>query len=722
MNDIDLKKNPILLSPAGDFDTAVKVLEAGADAVYAAGQRFGARALASNLNEDEIKEIIDICTLNGKKLYLTVNTLMRDDEINDMLFFLEPLYVHGLHGVIVQDLGAAMEIKEHFPQMSLHSSTQLGVYSAKGVRFLEERGFDLAVLPRELSVEEIALISKESSIALECFIHGALCFCYSGRCLMSSIIGARSGNRGYCAQPCRLPYTPVIDGKAGEKGYPLSLKDLCGYDYVSKLIQVGVCVFKIEGRMKSAEYAAGVTAVYRNLLDGKGDRKSDIKKLLELGNRSGFTNGYLKGSTESMVSFNSPSHSSDKEKGDARTYTQRDLNIPVTMEYSAFANKHTTLTVSALGQSLSKTGDIAQNAKNNPMKKQDISKKLSKTGGSGFKADEIIVHTDEASFIPVSSVNEIRREALKALKELILKKNRRSMVNPGCFGKYSKDKFDIKKLESNISGLLVAVNNDYQLNEVLKDKNPSAIIIDCHGFNDFEALKDIVSKIENAKKKAVFAMPYVFRSQSLSEYEKNFDLISKAGFSGYLVRCIDEIEFLKEKDPAAFIIADESLYTWNAAARNTYIKSGVNMLCVPCELNLKQLKQRGIAGDIISIYGRYNLMITAQCIYKNTSGKCAKTTLKTKDSRKAFYLKDRKGKDFPVKTLCDIGANIIYNSVPVCLFEELNKGFLKDGIFRIDFTDESPDEIKTVLEAFSKGVNPLPEGGYTYGHYKRGVS
>ncbi len=333
-----------LLAPAGSLEILKAVAQAGADAVYAGGERFGARAYAKNFTSEELREGLDYLHLRGKKLYLTVNTLVKEREIGELWEYLLPLYEAGLDAVIVQDLGVLHFVKEHFPGLPIHASTQMGVTGEYGARMLLEAGCSRIVAARELTLEEISDIYQKTGAELECFVHGSLCYCYSGQCLMSSMIGGRSGNRGRCAQPCRLPYRMLgsVDeslfpkGKKGQEQYFLSPKDLCGIGQIAELIRSGVYSFKIEGRMKQAEYAAGVTEIYREHIDsyyqeaglGEGndvaERKAGrkywvseekYKRLLELGNRSGFTDGYfMRHNGKEMMALKSPSHEKGKKK------------------------------------------------------------------------------------------------------------------------------------------------------------------------------------------------------------------------------------------------------------------------------------------------------------------------------------------------------------------------------------------------------------------------
>ncbi len=251
-----------ILAPAGSYGSFMAAVTAGADAVYAGGPRFGARAFADNFTEEQLLSAIDYAHLHGRKFYLTVNTLLKDAELEELHEYLEPLYRQGLDAVIVQDIGVLSFVREHFPGMDIHASTQMTVTNTEGALFLKEQGAVRVVPARELALEEVYDIVEQTGLEMECFVHGALCYCYSGQCLLSSLIGGRSGNRGQCAQPCRLPYT--VNGK---KEYTLSLKDICTLELIPELVDAGIDSFKIEGRMKKPEYVALVTAMYRKYTD-----------------------------------------------------------------------------------------------------------------------------------------------------------------------------------------------------------------------------------------------------------------------------------------------------------------------------------------------------------------------------------------------------------------------------------------------------------------------
>lgn len=475
-----------LLAPAGSLEILEAVAQAGADAVYAGGERFGARAYAKNFTAEELREGLDYLHLRGKKLYLTVNTLLKEREIGELWEYLLPLYEAGLDAVIVQDLGVLHFVKEHFPGLPIHASTQMGVTGEYGARMLLEAGCSRIVAARELTLEEISDIYQKTGAELECFVHGSLCYCYSGQCLMSSMIGGRSGNRGRCAQPCRLPYRILgsVDGKYIAKGkvqssadrrpfpkgkksqergeqYFLSPKDLCGIGQIAELIRNGVYSFKIEGRMKQAEYAAGVTEIYREQIDRccqeewpgqsndvaerEGSRKYWVSeetyaRLLELGNRSGFTDGYfMRHNGKEMMALKSPSHEKGKRKEERGSLSGKGKEkwgslslgkgegdkekIKGILRLSS--GNPAELVLEYRGVVVMAEGEVVQPSRSQPLPEETVLQKMRKTGGTPFVFSELKVEMEEGIFLTVGALNQLRRKGLELLQEEILKGYRR---------------------------------------------------------------------------------------------------------------------------------------------------------------------------------------------------------------------------------------------------------------------------------------------------------
>lgn len=425
---------PELLAPAGSMESLKAAVAGGADAVYMGGLKFGARAYAENPDEAGICDAIDYVHLHGAKLYMTVNTLMKERELEkELLPFLERPYRAGVDAVLVQDLGVLTVIREHFPDLPVHISTQMTVASPYGARITKRLGAERLVLPRELSLPEIVKIKEEAEIEVETFIHGALCYCYSGQCLMSSMIGGRSGNRGRCAQPCRLPYRK--DG-SGHAEYLLNLKDICSLRLLPELAEAGISSLKIEGRMKSPSYTLGTTAVYRKYLDkiknGEPDAvdPEDVRFLLTLFDRGGYSSGYYH-------MHNGPSMIHKDEKPAKRIVDEAFLkscfgkldseapDIKIKGTLKIIPGNCATITMTYKDHAVTVSGPMVQEAKSRPMPAEEIGKRMRKTGGSGFLFSELDIVTEGAVFIPVGELNRFRRDAIEAMRKEILDAYRR---------------------------------------------------------------------------------------------------------------------------------------------------------------------------------------------------------------------------------------------------------------------------------------------------------
>ena len=424
-----------LLSPAGNAESFYGAINAGADAVYLAGDRFGARAYADNFSTDELLKCLQYAHLFHKKVYLTVNTLLKEEELESLPAFLRPYVEEGLDGVIVQDFGVLRCIREAFPTIPLHASTQMSVTGAYGAKLLKKLGVTRVVPARELSLDEIRELKQESGMELETFIHGAMCYSYSGQCLFSSILGGRSGNRGRCAQPCRLPYKIVHDGKVGAECYPLSLKDMCTISILPELIDAGIDSFKIEGRMKKPEYVAGVTAYYRKYIDqyletGRSSvSKNDLANLSHLYVRTELGTGYYhEKNGKSMITLGSPAYAASDEKllENVRSEFLLDKKrLPVQIRaFLSVGNIASIWICDATDPDRFAfvEGDVVEQAKSAPLTKESVIKQLSKLGESSFclrDDSDLAVELEGDVFYSLKSLNELRRKAVSALEEVI---------------------------------------------------------------------------------------------------------------------------------------------------------------------------------------------------------------------------------------------------------------------------------------------------------------
>lgn len=744
-----------LLAPAGSLKTLKAVIHAGADAVYLGGSMFGARAYANNFNEEELLEAIRFGHIHGRKIILAVNTLLKEYELGQLYDYLHPYYEAGLDAVIVQDMGVMEFIKTHFPNLPIHTSTQMTITNVEGARLLKEQGVERVVTAREMSLEEIQRIHDEVGVELESFIHGALCYCYSGQCLFSSIIGGRSGNRGRCAQPCRLSYE-VLQGEKSLTGHHatpiLSLKDMCTLPFLYELADHGVYSFKIEGRMKTPEYAAGVVSIYRKYMDSYLDgsripvEKKDIRALLELGNRGGFTNGYYYHHNDSdMLSGESASH--NKREGVLQDNIRReyvDTELKEKIKGKLILNKECPAKIEVQYGKIKVfyQGDMVLVAQNRPLTKEVVTEKVTKTGNTPFVFEKLEVTMDDDIFMPVNQLNQLRRGALEALEEALLKPYERTLpelvetssseTDRQTTGNAIKEKQISGQSLSQTSGqqsagssteVRVLIEDAEQLPAVLKADFVDTVYLDCMLYtreNLIRMLSEDIDRVHASGKKAFYVFPFIFRQQTSLFYEKIMPELKKLPLNGIMVRSLDEIAFIKEWGNENWqMVSDSNLYTYSNEAAEYFYRLGMIQDTIPVELNRKEILRRGNSRSEIIIYGRLPLMITAQCIHKNTLG-CM-------HQPKVLTLKDRYSVYFPVKNFCPECYNVIYNSLPVCLFkEDVTVKKIAPAAVRLSFTTETEEETEQILTIYGDiykngGILGQMPMECTNGHFKRGV-
>lgn len=744
-----------LLAPAGSLKTLKAVIHAGADAVYLGGSMFGARAYANNFNEEELLEAIRFGHIHGRKIILAVNTLLKEYELGQLYDYLRPYYEAGVDAVIVQDMGVMEFIKTHFPNLPIHTSTQMTITNVEGARLLKEQGVERVVTAREMSLEEIQRIHDEVGVELESFIHGALCYCYSGQCLFSSIIGGRSGNRGRCAQPCRLSYE-VLQGEKSLTGHHatpiLSLKDMCTLPFLYELADHGVYSFKIEGRMKTPEYAAGVVSIYRKYMDSYLDgsripvEKKDIRALLELGNRGGFTNGYYYHHNDSdMLSGESASHNKSEgvlQDNIRREYVETELKEKIKGKLILNKECPAKIEVQYGKIKVSYQGDMVLVAQNRPLTKEVVTEKITKTGNTPFVFEKLEVTMDDDIFMPVNQLNQLRRGALEALEEALLKPYERTLpelvetssaeTDRQTTGKAINEKQISGQSLSQTSGqqpagssteVRVLIEDAEQLPAVLKADFVDTVYLDCMLYtreNLIRKLSEDIDRVHASGKKAFYVFPFIFRQQTSLFYEKIMPELKKLPLDGIMVRSLDEIAFIKEWGNENWqMVSDSNLYTYSNEASEYFYRLGMMQDTIPVELNRKEILRRENSRSEMIIYGRLPLMITAQCIHKNTLG-CM-------HQPKVLNLKDRYSVHFPVKNFCSECYNVIYNSLPVCLFkEDVTVKKIAPAAVRLSFTTETEEEAEQILtiygDIYKNGgiLGQLPME-CTNGHFKRGV-
>lgn len=772
-----------LLSPAGSKEAFYGAIHAGADAVYLGGDRFSARAYADNFSTEELVECIRYAHLWGKKVYLTVNTLVKEAEFSEVCDSVKPCYEAGLDGVIVQDIGVFVALRRHFPNLELHASTQMTLTGVAGAALLKRMGASRIVPARELGLEEIRDIKSKTGLEVETFIHGAMCYCYSGKCLFSSMLGGRSGNRGRCAQPCRLPYQVDTAKERTGECFPLSLKDMCTIQHIPKLIEAGIDSFKIEGRMKKPEYVAGVTAIYRKyidlyyhcLKDGQGINQAewkigpkDLHTLESLYIRSGTQDGYyFKHNGREMITLTSPAYCANDERllqAIRSRYLEKRPAMPILVKGSFLIGMPARLTLILEREGkdslmVTVTGDEVQKAKNQPITLNDIKHRLSRLGNSIFEAESMEITADEDAFYPLGAINGLRREAVGKLEDLLIASNGMSAE---------------RTAEESASFPAAFMPEDFRMAETAEESNhkrkkpfdlthkPGSFVLSLHTVEQLGAVLAFADKISLKQGKLPISRIYIEGDMLFTEEQKTLDMCSKLKesmgdglemilslphiirkrdsayveklsavflqnkkiFDGIQVKNIDGMG-LWEKFPGR-IYGDAGLYIWNQEAIRAW-KPFLSGFCMPLELTGREqeslLLENGISREKM-IYGRVPMMITANCVAK-TSSQCGACGHKGQNSIKLI---DRYHKAFPVELNCLHCMNIIYNSVPLSLHREL-ENWQGKVLFRLDFTLESKKGTAEILgfferirqAGFAKNVEEPPFSEYTTGHEKHGT-
>ena len=704
-----------LLAPAGDFACFQAALNAGADAVYLGGEQYGARAYAGNFSTDEIITALNTAHLFDKKIYLTVNTLVKQSEFEHLIPYILPLYQAGLDGVIVQDLGVLTSLREQFPDLALHASTQMTITGHYGADFLKKLGVCRIVPARELSLDEIKDMKEKTHLEIECFIHGAMCYAYSGQCLLSSILGGRSGNRGRCAGPCRLPY---IGERGGKEQYPLSLKDMYTLPVLPKLIEAGIDSFKIEGRMKSPEYVAGVTAVYRKYLDSYLENPEkeytilpqDEQLIKHLYIRSDTCGGYYEQHhNKNMVTLAEPGYSGNTQEVLSEIqekYIAVKQRLPIRGYARICAGSPAVLTFLTESASVTVTGELVSPARNKPLSQEDIRQKLSKLGDTCFQLTALTVDTDEASFMAVKALNELRRTAAAALEQKLLEPSLRAVPAQVVSGKMPENPTPPRQSE-----WCVLVTTDEQLRTANTFSEIHRIFVEA----------DLLVTAENAllpDKEYILALPHILRKRSYPYLPRYETLLRGNRLSGVMVRNLEELEWLHAIGYTGQIYSDYTVYAWNQAALD-FLARQVDGVTLPLELNKKELGRLLPSGSTCFVlYGYIPLMYSANCI-RNTLERCIKDT---GNANNRYHLTDRYHNDITIVQNCTHCYNILYNTVPMSLHGQL-EGILKKNypVLRLDFSIESGTQTRAVIEYYLNFRTEFPFREFTNGHYKRGV-
>ena len=657
-----------LLAPAGSYEGFEAALGAGADAVYVGGAMFGARAYAQNFNEEELLRAIDVAHIHGKKLYLTVNTLLKNRELKEELVsYLEPYYNAGLDAVIVQDMGVFSLLKKEFPKLHLHASTQMTVTGPEGMKFLADQGATRVVAARELSLQELSRMHEACPIEIEAFVHGALCYSYSGQCLMSSLLGGRSGNRGRCAQPCRLPYQ-VKNFRAKEYGKgefcPLSLKDIC-------------------------------------------------------------TGYYQMGNGPQMMAF-----TNEKKTGEVFLETKQ-LKEKITGELHLVPGSPVLLHVSCQGEDAYECVGEVQYAKSQPVTEERVRQQMDKLGNTSFIWEKLEIYMEDSVFVPMKILNEARHQALEDLKEKLLQKYRRNVGDervkriaeetPAKISAIAACDNVPRKKEEYIP-VYVSCESE-EASEVLCQKDGIQGIYLPYALIE----KHLQTGLDNGKE-MYLSLPHITRENPPEGYMEQVKKWLEAGLSGFLVRNLESYSALAQMGLADKCVLDHSLYTWNDEAIRFWKDQGILRNTVPLELNEKELRHRENAGSEMIVYGRLPLMHSAQCVRKNTfgcNGQEERLVLKDRYDKEfpvVCYCRPWKMGNTKAAESC---YNIIYNSLPYGLLKEADRvKELGVSSVRLAFTIESREETERIVEDFVAayhGSQVSHEYEFTKGHFKRGA-
>lgn len=686
---MEYNAKPEVLSPAGSFEMLEAAVRSGADAVYFGAKQFSARRNAENFDCDGIKQAVKYCKIRNVKTYLTLNILCKDSELKAAADLAAEAYNSGIDGIITADLGLAEILYRNLPKLPLHASTQLSVHSPSALAVLKKLGFCRVVAAREMSFSELTELCKkaeELDMTVEVFVHGALCMCLSGQCLLSAFLGSRSGNRGLCAGPCRLPFSAPQG-----TGYDLSLKDLSLLEHISELEKIGVASLKIEGRMKRPEYAAAATAAFRQAIDdGEADKKI-ADTLKNVFSRSGFTDGYFTGKIgKPMFGIRT------KDDVEAATgafpylhglYRSERQSVAVTAEIEIQGGKPISLTLSDGVNAVKSSGSIPQKARNIPSDYKSVYRNINKLGSTPYYLTDFKCNIDGGLFVSAGELNELRRNACNALDEkrsLISReaarieaipevKNIKHCTTPKIIARFA-DSHQIPEDISGIDGIILALEDD-NLGAVPKGL-PLAVDIP-RGIASESAISERLKRF----KQSGFKTAFCGNSAAL-------EIAEKCGMER---------------------AADTGLNIFNSQSAEVIAKLGAKAVTLSYEMLLSDAKRLNspVPKGIVA-YGKTPLMLVKNCPIKNGSD-CLKCGRKS-------CITDRKGIEFPVR--CRMGFSEILNPLPIWLADR------KDELFGLDFivlyfTDEDKTRVSQVIKAYNNGL--APDVKYTRGLYYRSV-
>lgn len=693
-----------LLAPAGSFEAVTAAVQNGADAVYMGFGDFNARRGAKNLSQDEMEEAIDYCRLRGVKTHITLNTLLTDRELLQAEEIVRQVNRIGADAVIVADWGLARLIRQVAPELSVHASTQTTIHSLEGAQFAAEHGFTRVVLARELNREQIAFIAKHAPVEVEVFAHGALCMSYSGQCYLSGVIGGRSGNRGLCAQPCRMPYR--FNGNTNET-YPLSLKDLCMADRLAELAQMGVTSVKLEGRMKRPEYVAIVTNIYAKLLrDGRKPTEDELRLLEQVFSRQGFTDGYYRGKPGPKMFGVRPQerevHTLNKLYKEAReSYKGETPRVDVRFYCILQVNERAILAAEDTdGNRFIAKGPIVERARTRSISSAAVRDQLHKTGGTPFRCAAARVRVSENAAMPLSALNAMRRECLDKLAD-------KRLLNPKRpEGKFLPGFQLVNQKEPPV--ITASVMQLDQVSRELMDLHPALVSIPLMGAAaEPKTLADYAARAPVA-----VTLPRIIKDDERAEVMRALRRVKECGVHQVMIGNVGQ--FAMAQALGFTVRCDFGLNVFNSQTLKELKQAGAASAVLSPELTFPQIRdiRKGIDTELI-VYGRIPVMLTENCVVKSQSGHCI--------CKNVNQLTDRTGAVFPLVSEYP-HRNSLLNSKKL-FWADRSEEYRRLGVWgaRLLFTTENSKECVQVLERYLGLNESYAPTVFTRGLYRRGV-
>lgn len=693
------------MAPAGSREALQAAVQNGADAVYLGLQAFGARQYAKNFDVDSLREAAVYCHLRGVQIHVAMNTLIYDKELPQAVKLAEEAVRAGADALIIQDLGLAKALREAEIPIPLHASTQMTIHNLDGARFVQQAGFSRVVLSRELPKQEIEMISREIPIETEIFIHGALCMSYSGQCLLSSMIGGRSGNRGRCAQPCRLPYTMLEDDRNIRQGYLMSPKDLCLGAYIPEILSMGVNSLKIEGRMKSAAYVAAVTKVYRDCIDGnRAITPQEVELLQNVFSRDRFTEAFYAGKNGRGMMKTEASNDDIYDKQDPQLLKQlqetyapgvenrrRNIRVKIVLQ----TGKPLSATAWCDQTEVSCVGQVVQKAMGNPVTREMVETQLGKLGDSNFILQDLSVELEEQAFVPKSALNAVRRELVEQLEAQLGKQNHEKW---NAVYQPPKGRQTAKK----DMAITVWTENAAQA-AAFADQPIARLYVPA----------DCIQNIEISDQMVVY-FPAILREEAMEQAKKQLERCWQRGVRKIASGNSGLLLLAKERGFSLYGTAD--LNVGNAASIAFWKTFGLEAVEASRELNLYALEALIYRSNLpveVTGYGNVALMKIENCLIRVAKDGCHC------DEGKQYALQDRKGARMRVKR--DNCISTVYNSVPIYMVDRLDE-LQRSGAsaVKLVFTEEMPQRCLQIYRDFVSGKG-VPPQHYTRGHFYRGA-